>query len=325
MAAMLVAVVRWTRQTGNYPLFILLLGFFAGTVINLVISFQTPFIYNNTLHLHGQNTPGVAMGVAIHLAALLFFRSSNRLLQLSALTTALVCALGCALSYSRIGWIIGTLGLVAWAYILIFVRPGARIEKIRIKRSRKLWIPLLSLAMVLAFSLPAVQEELIRVKNLILQKAWFESDSNEYRKSYFIGTFEIVFKHPLGVGYSGFYDAMTSTDIYGSVRAAKEESLEANPHSGFLYYTSAGGIIGGVLAVALFVFLLKSIRFGLVSAFGPPGGILFALLAASFLLIGLTVPYMYNSIIITVPTGIAAGWGWSRRLEQARCIAAKVH
>ena len=317
MAALMIAVVRWIRQTGDFPLFMLLLGFFTGTVINLVFSFQNPLIVNETMRLSGQNTPGVAMGIAIHLAAWLFFRSNNRMIQFFTIATTLVFAFGCGISYSRIGWFAGALGLMAWAYILILARPSGRIERARMKRSRRVWVPLLSLALVMTFSSPVAQENLAWIQSLLQQK-FDEQDSSSYehRTAYFIGVAEIIVDRPLGVGYSGFYDAMMATEIYRSGRANEETSLEANPHSGFLYYTSAGGIIGTVLAVALFVFLLHSMRLGLVSAFGPPGGILFALVAASFLLIGLTVPYMFNSIIMIVPTAIAAGWGWSRRLER---------
>jgi O-antigen ligase len=316
MAALMIAVVRWTRQTEDFPLFMLLLGFFTGTVINLVMSFLNPLIVNETMRLSGQNTPGVAMGIAIHLAAWLYFHSSNRMIQFFTIATTLVFAFGCGISYSRIGWFSGALGMVAWAYILILARPSGRIERARMKRSRRVWVPLLSLALVLAFFSPVVEENLAWIQSLVQQKFDGQDDSsNESRTAYFIGVAEIIVDRPLGVGYSGFYDAMTATEIYRSGRAAEETSLEANPHSGFLYYISAGGIIGGILAVALFVFLLHSMCLGLVSAFGPPGGILFALVAASFLLMGLTVPYIFNSIIMIVPTAIAAGWGWSRRVQ----------
>ena len=71
------------------------------------------------------------------------------------------------------------------------------------------------------------------------------------------------------------------------------------------------------MAFAVFVMLLNSMRFGLVSAMGRPGFVLFALEALPFLVIGLTVPHLFNSIILIVPAAIAAGWGWSRRVEQA--------
>jgi hypothetical protein len=45
--------------------------------------------------------------------------------------------------------------------------------------------------------------------------------------------------------------------------------------------------------------------------------VLFLLVAFPFLVIGLTVPYLFNSIILIAPAAIAAGWGWSRRAGQA--------
>jgi len=316
LAVLLIAVVRWTWQTDNFPVLMLLLGFLTGTIINLVVSFQNPLIVNDTMRLSGQNTPGVAMGIAIHLAGWLFFRSNNRMLQFFTIITAMVSAFGCGISYSRIGWFAGAMGLVAWFYILVLARQSRYFERVRMNRTRRVWVPLLAFALVLASSLPVAQENLAWIKSLVEQKISSQGDSEKHRAAYFIGVAEIVANHPLGVGYSGFYDAMTATEIYRSGRANEEESFDANPHSAFLYYTSAGGIIGGALSVSLFVFLLHSMRLGLVSAFGLPGGILFGLVAAPFLLIGLTVPYLFNSIILIVPTAIAAGWGWIHRVQR---------
>lgn len=147
------------------------------------------------------------------------------------------------------------------------------------------------------------------------------SDSNMQRASYFIGTVEIIAKHPFGVGYSGFYDAMTATDVYRSDKAAQEASpAEANPHATFLWYTTTGGVIGGMLAVILFLLLLRSMRIGLIRSFERSGRILFYLIVGPMFLIGMTVPYLYNSTIFIVPVAIAAGWGWSRPLEQATFV-----
>jgi hypothetical protein len=106
---------------------------------------------------------------------------------------------------------------------------------------------------------------------------------------------------------------MTATATYRSGQATTEEGYEANPHSAFLYYASAGGIPGGFMIIAVFVMLLNSLRFGLVSTLGRAGMAFFALAAPAFLLIGLTVPYLVNSLILIVPAAIAAGWGWTQR------------
>ncbi len=322
-AALLFAVVRWTRQMGNFPLGILILGFFTGTIINLVISFQNPYIVNEVMRLYGQNTAGVAMGIAIHLSGWLFFRTRHRTVQAFAVITVVVFAYGCGISYSRIGWFAGALGLIAWAYILIAARPREPKEKLRLKKTRRRWVPLLALGLAALLTSPLARESLQWVQTLGEQEFSSEaakarsSRSYVYRASYFIGVAEILTKHPLGVGYSGFFDAMTATDTYRFGQAATEVDYTANPHSAFLYYASAGGIPGGVMIIAVFAMLLNSMRFGLVSALGRPGMAFFTFAAPAFLLIGLTVPYLVNSIILIVPVAIAAGWGLARRAERA--------
>lgn len=318
-AALLLAVVRWTRQSGNFPLEMLIFGFFIGTIINLIISFQYPFIVNGMMRLSGQNTPGVAMGVAIHLTAWLFFRSGHLKVQAFALCATLVFAFACAISYSRIGWIAGGLGLIVWAYILLVgAQPLDYRQQQRMKRLRLALVPLLFVSLVIAPMSNLVQDGLQWAQALVEQKTSRQDESDGIRFAYFIGTTEIVSRYPLGVGYSGFYDAMTATDVYRSGNAAEEDSpADANPHATFLWYATAGGIPGGLMVLMVFVMLLNSLRFGLTSAMGHPGLILFAFAALSFLLIGSTVPYLLNSIILIVPAGIAAGWGWTQRVEQA--------
>jgi hypothetical protein len=317
-AVMLLAVVRWTRRMGNFPLLMLILGFFTGTIINLVVSFQNPLIVNEVMRLSGQNTPGVAMGIAIHLSAWLFFHTSRRAVQTAAVIAAIVFAFGCGISYSRIGWFAGGLGLIAWVYILIAARPRERKEKLRLKKTRRVWIPLLALGMAALLTSPLAQENLQWIQTLAEQKfSGLKGGGDVGRVAYVQGVAEILLKYPLGVGYSGFFDAMTATAVYRSGKANKEESLDANPHATFLWYASAGGIPGGFMAMAVFIMLLNSMRFGLLSAMGRPGLVLFALVALPFLLIGLTVTYLLNSIILFVPAGIAAGWGWTRRVGSA--------
>ena len=316
-AVLLFAIVRWTRQTGNFPLGMLILGFFIGTIINLVLSFQYPLIVNGVMRLSGQNTPGVAMGIGIHLSSWLFFRTSNHKLRAFAVFTTLLFAFGCAISFSRIGWFAGGLGLIAWVYILALGQPRDRSARRLLKKGRLVLVPFLVFALVSLLTSPLGQEGLQWIQALTKQKISNQGDSNTQRWSYVIGTAEILSRYPLGVGYTGFFAAITATDIYRSGMASEEDSLaDANPHAAFLWYTTAGGIPGGLMALLVFVMLLNSMRFGLVSSMGRSGLILFVLVAAPFLMIGLTVTYLFNSILLIAPAAITAGWGWSRRLEQ---------
>jgi len=317
-ALLLFAVVRWTRQTGNFPLGVLVTGFFTGTIINLVASFLNPFIVNEVMRLSGQNTPGVAMGIAIHLSAWLFYRTRYRAVQTFAIIATVIFAFGCGISYSRIGWFCSVMGLFAWVYILIAARPREPEEKLRLKGTRRVWVPLLVVGLATFFASPPMQEGLHWIEILVEQKVTNEGEGDLGREAYVQGVAEILLKYPLGVGYSGFFDAMRATAVYGSGRANEEDSLEANPHAAFLWYASAGGIPGGFMAIAVFLMLLNSLRVGLRSAMGRTGSVFFALAGLSFLLIGLTVTYLLNSIILIVPAAIAAGWGWTRRLAWAQ-------
>ena len=313
-AVLLLAIVRWSRQTGNFPLGMLILGFFIGTIINLVISFQYPAIVDGTMRLSGQNTPGVVMGMAIHLSAWLFIRTSHRKLQAFVLFATFVFAFGCAISFSRIGWFTGGLGLIAWLYVLIFAHPREQSAWRRLRSVRLVLVPLLAISLGYFLASPYGQQWQKWIQSLIQQKVANQGESNAQRWSYVIGTAEILARYPLGVGYTGFFDAITATDIYTSGRAPVEDSpTDANPHAAFLWYTTAGGIPGGLLALLVFVMLLNSMRFGLISAMGRPGLIFFLLVVPPFLVIGLTVTYLFNSLILIAPTAIAAGWGWEAR------------
>lgn len=307
-AAMLLAVVKWTVASDILPLAVVLLGSFVGTIINLVVSFNNPFIVNDVMRLHGQNTPGVIMGIAIHLAAWLFLRTNVGGVQAACVAASVVFATGCSFSYSRIGWFCGALGALSWIYAFLFAHPG---HSRRGLNSRILWAPLVVTIAAGTLTSTAVREQLESVQALFQQKASGANDGDFVRATYVTGVAEIIMAHPFGVGYSGFFEAMIATDVYRAGAAIEEESPEANPHATFLWYASAGGVPGGLLSIAVFGLLMNIMRVGLRSALGSPGLVLFSLAAPSFLLIGLTVPYLLNSNILIVPAALAAGWGWS--------------
>lgn len=310
--ALMFAAVRWTLKMGNLPLEMFILGFLVGTIINLVISFQYPLIVNGAMRLSGQNTPGVAMGIAIHLSAWLFFHTNQRKTQTLAVITAILCAFGCGISYSRIGWFAGAFGFMAWAYILIAARQRERIDNMRLKKTRRMWLPFLAFGLIVIVASSPGQENLRWIQTLVVQKLFSGGRAGDaHRASYFVGVAEIISKTPWGVGYSGFFDAFKATEIYRSGKVPKEVDYEANPHSAFLYYASAGGIPGAIMTIAVFVMLLNSMRCGLVSAMDRLGIVLFVCAVPPFLLIGLTVPYIFNSVILIVPVAIASGWGWN--------------
>lgn len=314
-AAMFCSVIRWARVDGDSCLFLFCLGLLIGTLINLKFSFENPHIVDETMRLSGQNTPGVAMALGIHISAWLFFRSKSTKIRLFSVVVAIICGYGCGISFSRIGWIIGILGLAAWSTVSYSINKSRKGSGRKSGGGVKLFLKtiILMLGIVAVWYLPSVQEYFDWIRELVLQKDWIKSQSNDYRLAYFIGVAEIVVSNPFGVGYSGFYNAMLATEIYDSGLASYEEGFDANPHSGFLYYISAGGLVGGVICIAAFAWFQRILYLGMVSSFEGVGARLFFFMTVSFLLIGLTVPYLFNSIIMIVPIGIAAGLNATRR------------
>ncbi len=306
--------IRWSKKYGSIPIAALLIGFLVGTIINLVISIQFPLIVYGTMRLSGQNTPGVAMGMGIHLCAWLFLRSENQGAKLSLLASSAILLFACTISYSRIGWFIGATGILLWVYILFIAKANSQRSVMSIKKARRTLVPLVIVLSVAFLISPIGEKTFDWIKELAVTKLEQQGESNSIRWAYAIGTLEILSKYPLGVGYSGFYDAMTQTDIYKSGRAAEEVSItEANPHASVLWYATAGGIPGLIVATITFTLLLNTMRVGLKAEFKTAGLISFILISSCYIVIAFTVPYIFNSIILVVPAAIAAGWGWAAR------------
>jgi len=319
-AALLLAAVRWARNSPVHSLLVLVLGFFSGTVINLLISFEYPLIVNGVMRLSGQNTPGVAMAVAIHLSAWLFIRGKRRE-QLFSLLVVPVFAAACTISFSRIGWFVGAFGLLAWLYVLYFSQPYNPEQRRGIRIIRCCLTPLLIIGLLIAPTTKYGQIAAQWGMGLIEQKGSYDGQGDGERLSYLKGTLEIVSKHPFGVGYSGFYKSYVLTKSYRSPEAAEESSpLEANPHATFLWYASTGGIPAAFISILSFIMLLNSMRVGLKATLSKDGLVLFALIAPGFLLMGLTVPYLFNGTIFIIPIAIAAGWGWLRLSEHPQSV-----
>jgi len=310
-AFMLIAAVKWAKSLGNFVLVLFVFGILVGTVINLVISLQNPFILWGSLRLHGQNTPGVWMGLAAHMSAWLFALSHNIKTKIFCAVTLFVCGFGCLLSFSRIGWITLGFGLVSW-FVLLIAKMNPKNRKNTIFAIFICCIPLSMLNANSQFS-----DLASGVIKLVNQKTWIGGDSNSERMSYVFGTAEIVLKNPLGVGYSGFYDAMIQTEVYKSGVAAREtRPKEANPHMTFLWYASTGGILASLLSILLFYLLARVTKINLLRVFGRPGGVLFICFIGSMLVIAVTVPYLFNNQIFYLPVAIISGLATSAKVQR---------
>ncbi len=307
LAFMLIAAVKWAKNLGIFVLVCFVFGILVGTIINLIISFQNPFIMWGSFRLHGQNTPGVWIGLAAHLSAWLFALSKDVKTKIFSAVTFFVCSFACLLSFSRIGWIVLGFGVISWLILLTF--------KAKSNSRKNTFITFFILLIPLSVLIPSSQFTNISsdVIKLVNQKSWIGSVSNSERYSYIFGTAEIVLKNPLGVGYSGFYDEMIETQIYKSGEAAREtRPEEANPHMTFLWYASTGGILASFLSIFLFYFLARSIKNNLIRLFGRPGLVLSICFIVSMFMIGVTVPYLFNSLIFYLPVAITSGLVTSR-------------
>lgn len=313
-AALMIAVATWGRQFGTLPLAAIVIGFLQGTVINLMMSFQYPLLIDGVMRLAGQNTPGVTMGVAIHLAAWWFYLSDRSRTKLLIILATFVFAFACAISFSRIGWFAGATGLLAWGAILCLAPYRSAAQQQQLRRVRRVLAPMLLALLAVIPITKTGQVSINWLSNLVAQKASYEGEGDQQRLTYLYGVIEIIAQHPLGVGYSGFYGAMANTAAYRSPKAAVEESpADANPHSTFLWYAAAGGIPGLILSLAVFICLLGQIHYGLRAIFGGSGLILFGLIAATYWVMGLSVPYLLSNIILIFPAAFLVGLGQLRR------------
>lgn len=316
MAVLMLAIVKWTLQFGNYPLIILIIGYFVGTIINLIISFEYPVIVVGVMRLAGQNTPGVAMGIAIHLSAWQYCLSNKTHIRIFLIISMLIFLFSCAISFSRIGWFTAFCGLISWAYVL-FVNINSAQGKFFSIRFRGAITRMALISIIGIIIISSNGQNIIEwFVDLINQKIERQGDSNDQRTAYLVGTAEILFKYPFGVGYSGFYDAMTATETYTYGNAALEDDPEsANPHASILWYLTTGGFPAGILFVTVLVSMLNSMKNGMVVTLGRSGLFLFALVFFPYLLIVGTVSYIFNSIILLAPAAIIAGIGAAKKLK----------
>lgn len=313
-AILILAVVRWGRWYGTMPLAVIVMGFLVGTLVNLAMSFQYPLIIEDVMRLSGQNTPGVAIGIAIHLAAWWFYLTDKLRAKLLLIGAYMVFAFACAISFSRIGWFAGATGSLAWCYVIYSPAYRCASRQRRAKRLRT-WVSLVFAAMFVLLPTTNIgQSGADWMTSLVIQKTSYEGAGDKERLGYLVSTIEIIADHPFGVGYSGFYNSVIKTDAYRWPDAAEfDDPEEANPHSTFLWYASAGGIPGLMLVISVFACLLGRLHSGLRAVFGNRGFVLFSLISPAYLVMGLTVPYLFSNIILIFPAAYVLGLGLALR------------
>jgi hypothetical protein len=345
-AALFIAVTQWAQKIA-YPLMIAaFLGLLGGCLINLIISYQFPYINNGVIRLSGQATAGVTASLAIHFGAWIYFYSRNKIIDILSVAATTIFILTSIISFSRVGWLICMSGLVSWC-IVTAVKSSSKLQWSTLTARQFLPILIFCFELVLLAQINIndvsrltykgyMKAETDRqelgisldqswVKTLVEEKIKNQSTSNSYRQNYFIATYQIIKEHPFGVGYSGFYDAILETQIYKSGDSAPEYAKEsANPHSTFLWYTTTGGFPGLVLIVVLYLSLINVLALGMYNVFGTSGIFLFLSVALSYTLMGLTIPYLINSIILIAPAAIFAAQG-NKKKHLKRKLSRRIH
>lgn len=309
MAILLLAVSHWAARNPLLVLRAFLLGLTSASLGNLILTFQNPIILaaGALPRLLGQNSPGPPMGIAVCLAAWLILVSRRRSDTVLAMIAAVICGAGAMISYSKTGMLAAAMGLLSIAVVSGRVAPA--------KRGRVLLVALLLLVFGSAnyFRGEAGQRMWTGFSEMIEEKVASakpgESISVNQRWGYFVGVGEILGRYPLGVGYSGFRDAMMATDVHRAGQAADEsvsEADESNPHSLFLYYASAGGFVGGALTVAIFGLMCRALFLGL-GLYGTGGTLLAAFGSLAYFVQATSVQYLFNMGVMLIPVAIAAG------------------
>lgn len=313
-------LVTITQLASHNPLFILrtmLFGFIAGTLVNLSFSFKYSKIIVGTLPiLLGQNTPGPAMGIAVCLSAWFLLLSKNKMDIIISFLCIIICGLGAFMSFSKIG----ILGCFTGFFCVFLVT----LKTMYRSKSHLMFYP--AILVVIGFSYYLInnedgQEAFSSIKQMLVKKiksADIEtSQSLQERLSYFLGVEEIILSNPIGVGYSGFKDAIMQTHEYNRNPFAPDESerdpADSNPHAFILYYTSAGGIVGGILSLTVFLLLWRMLHRGL-KGYGIVGILIANLTGVAYLVMAISVPYLLSSVIMTIPAAVAGGvsiWKYS--------------
>ena len=321
LAILLIIITQWAVKSPVFVLRVFIIGLVGGTLVNLVSTLAGDTTVIGVIPmLMGQNGPGTSMGIAVCLSAWLALISERRLDTILAYFATLACGFGAAISYSKIGMGAGILGFCSMTFVILF--KSKRTGGSFLRRSA-----IIVCSIILMFFTTGqgakINQSLSQIFELKSGSLELTTDiskqqnySNSVRTFYYLVVRDIVLKHPFGVGYSGFLDAMISSDTYRenpiNYGGDDEQAENSNPHSTLLYYSSAGGIIAGGLSLfiilSLCIVMVKGLKtFGLVGVFV---GILTGL---AFLIPYLTVPTLHNTSLMLVPSAVAVGCLYHRK------------
>lgn len=316
-AAFLGCYWSWTSAFGiRFAIAAVVAGLAAGGAVNIGLSIAEGQSFVGTLPLlFGQAGPGSSLGLLTVLSAWSFALADHRAAKIAAAAAGAIGCCGAVMSFSKIGLLMSGAGVIAWACVA-FADP----------RSRGLATSALVVAIVLA-SLAGMQSERVRalaseaISVLTIKFSPRDlditDDNSDIRGSrllFWPAVAQIVWNHPLaGVGYAGFASAYKRTEVSSDPRAYEEAgegpgSSDSNPHCTILYYASANGVPGFVIAVGLLLVIQQTL-WRACRRVDPSWRPIGWALAGSMLLWSMTLPDMYESTLILSIVGVASTAG----------------
>lgn len=333
LAAYTLHAVNWTRATNDpFVLRTLLIGMGVAGAANIYVSFAHPYLRIGYLPaLYARNGTGGPLGLGVALGAWLYLIQTRHLDKIVSLIIGILGLFAAFISFSKTSMLVALCGIPAWIFVLghSLTRRGLRIGAIA-------FIVTIAAA-VLYLRHTEEGQNLLRgfryslsIKFASAALRLNDQASTQWRYQYFWAVGEIVTKNPLlGVSPSGFYDALVQTEPFKAGLMGPEDPEArtqggANPHNSFLYIASSHGIPGLFLGAALYTGFLAILRRRLKSH-GLAGLGVFWCIAASYFIFGMTLPSLFNTMILYLPAAAAIGmtrmatgtFGTSRELVNA--------
>lgn len=310
-AIFFMCIVHWSNILGSITILrVFLFGVFISNIINLYFTFTQSFRLMGVLPmLLGQNGPGGAMGFLVSFAAWLYLISKSKSDRLFSIVFTLVGAFTLVISFSKLGMLMGTLGICSWGAVLL---KGSSTKQVALT---------IVTTICFVFCVGLWLNTAERGKEVMKSVELFyfykfgaegsglvdEGDGGDTERIYyFIGVGEIFLAHPiLGVSYSGFGKALLETKANETGKLPVEEnSAGANPHNAFLYYISANGLFGLILTTSIFLSFLIIMAYALYPE-GVVGIFIWGCILGVSIVHTNTLPSFFNTGIMYVPAAIA--------------------
>jgi O-antigen ligase len=312
------SAIHWTRtRAANFVLRAFLTGLAVGGALNVYVTYAHPYLRVAFLPvLYARNGTGGPLSLAVGLGALLFLIRKTRVDATTAVLVSLVGVFAAVISFSKTSMVTGVFGVGAWMFVLgTGVTLRGRITTIALLTAAVVYV---GQATQLADFLSSFQYSL-GIKFASAALSLNDQASTQWRYQYFWGVSEIVAKHPLtGVGPSGFYDAIIATRPFQNGLMGEEDPAArvqggANPHNSFLFIAASNGIPGLLIGLSLFIGFWAILRRRL-KPYGLAGAGVCACVTLGYFILGMTLPNLFNTMILYLPAGVAIGLGNRPRL-----------